>query len=168
MKDVIWFISALAGALIVCLAPPAIAGQKHEAGSIDVTYAKRNVQPIAQGHILLLAESTGNNKGGGFDGFGVSIREIADLDKGNGTNSGYVFFTRGDDMQVVKISGKVSTAMKDGHQNTTMSGNWEVVDATGTLAGNKGEGTYTGYFTAEDRYHIDWNGSSTGPQAPAK
>lgn len=41
----------------------------------------------------MLSEETGVNKGGGmFDGFSVSCREIADLDKGNGSNSGYCMF----------------------------------------------------------------------------
>jgi len=48
-----------------------------------------------------------------------------------------------------------------------LTGKWVVVSATGTLAGSKGEGTYAGYFTAEDKFHIDWKGSLEGPAAMA-
>jgi hypothetical protein len=34
--------------------------------------------------------------------------------------------------------------MKDGRPSTTMSGKWVMVSATGSFAGSKGEGTYTG------------------------
>ena len=49
-------------------------------------YAKRDFQPIAEGHNLMLGESTATNNGGSVDGFSVSVREIANLDKGNGSN----------------------------------------------------------------------------------
>jgi len=117
----------------------------------------------------MLDEATGTNEGGGrLDGFSVSCNEIADLDKGNGTNSGYCLFAKGSDGQAVKFNGNVATEMKDGHPNTAVTGNWVVVSATGSLAGSRGEGTYTGYFTAEDKYHIDWKGSLEGPAATAR
>jgi hypothetical protein len=49
--------------------------------------------------------------------------------------------------------------MKDDQPNTTMKGSYAVVSATGALAGSKGEGSYSGYFTAEDTFHVDWNGT---------
>jgi hypothetical protein len=51
---------------------------------------------------------------------------------------------------------------KDGKPNTTMKGSYEIVSATGSLAGTKGAGTYTGYFTAEDKFQVNWDGISSG------
>ena len=167
MKRHAVIISGLTGLALTVFAP-ALAGPKEESGSFDATYVKRDVQPIAEGHILMLDEATGVNKGGGrFDGFSVSCREIADLDKGNGSNSGYCLFAKGGDVQTVKIGGPVTTAMKDGHPHTTLTGKWVVVSATGALVGSKGEGTYSGYFTAEDKFHVDWKGHLEGPAAMA-
>ena len=168
MKSNVALISGLTALALIIPAPSAFAGQKQESGSFDGAYVKREVQPIAEGHILMLDEATGTNKGGGrLDGFSVSCREIADLDKGNGPHSGYCLFAEGSDEQTVKFNGKVATEMKDGHPNTRMAGNWVVVSAAGTLTGSHGEGTYSGYFTAEDKYHIDWKGRLEGPAAMA-
>ena len=168
MKRYASLISAVTALAIQALAPSAFAEKQQESGSFDVAYTTRNMQPISEGHILLLAESTGTNNGGAVDGFSVRVREMADLDSGNGTNNGYVFYARGDDLQVVRITGKVSTTMKEGHPNTTMAGTWEIVSGKGSLANKKGEGTFSGYFTAEDKYHIDWKGASEGAQSSAK
>jgi hypothetical protein len=40
-----------------------------------------------------------------------------------------------------------------------MKGKYVLVGGAGALAGIEGEGTYSGYFTAEDKFHIDWEGS---------
>ncbi len=56
---------------------------------------------------------------------------------------------------MVRFEGTVTTTMKDGKPNTTMNGTYAIVRATGALAGRAGEGTYAGYFTAEDKYRID-------------
>lgn len=159
MKGNVALMPGLIALALIIPAPSAFA-QKQESGSFDAAYVKRDVQTIADGQILMLDEATGTNEGGGrLDGFPVSVQEIAGLDKGTGSDSGYVLFAKGSDGQLVKFNGKVATEMKDGHPNTTLAGTWEVVSATGALAGSKGEGTYTGYFTAEDKYHIDWKGS---------
>jgi hypothetical protein len=42
-----------------------------------------------------------------------------------------------------------------------MRGSYAIDSATGALAGTKGEGSYSGYFTAEDKYRIDWEGTRT-------
>ena len=168
MKKHAVLIPGLAALVLAGLASSTHADKKQESGSFDAAYVKRDVQPIAEGHILMLAEATGVNKGGGkIDGFSVSARDIADIHKGNGPDSGYVFFSHGGDVQTVKINGKITTVMKDGQPQTTLAGTWEVVSATGALAGSKGKGTYAGYFTAEDKYHIDWKGWIDGPEAMA-
>ena len=138
-----------------------------DAGSIDAAYVKRDMQPIQEGHALLLTESNGTsaNPGGLVDGFSVSVREIGDLRQGNGPQQGYTIFIKGPDQEVVRFEGMVTTTMKDGKPNTTMKGTYAIVGGTGKLAGIEGGGTYTGYFTAEDKFRIDWEGTrSAGPR----
>ena len=155
-------------ALLGLASTSALADKIKESGSMDATYAKRDVQPIPdqEGHILLLSDAVATNKdtaGTGFlDGFSVNVRDFVDLTQGTGPQQGYVIYAKGSDQQVVKIDGMVTTTMKDGQPNTTFKGKWEVVNATGALAGTKGEGTYSGYFTAEDKFHVDWKGTRSG------
>jgi hypothetical protein len=159
----------IAGLTVLGFFIPVLAAEKQESGSFDNAFVKRDTQPIAEGHVLQLAEATGINKSGGrFDGYNVSCREIDDVDQGNGPQSGYCLFTKGNEEQTVKFGGKIATELKEGRPYTTFGGNWTVVKATGALAGSKGKGTYSGYFTAEDKYHTDWKGSFSGPAAVAK
>ena len=151
----------------------ALAGNMKDSGSIDATYAKRDVQPIADadGHVLMLTDAVGTSKNtagtGYLEGFSIDAREIMDLTQGNGPSQGYVTFSNGGDQQIVKINSTVTTVMKDGHPSTTMKGKWSIVKATGHLAGIQGDGTYAGYFTAEDKFHVDWEGWHSQPQASA-
>jgi len=147
----------------------AFAEKIKESGTMDATYAKRDRQPIPDqdGHMLMLSEAVATAKdasGTGFlDGFSASIREIADLNRGNGPSQGYVIYSKGQDQFLVKINGMVTTTMKDGQPNTTFKGSWVAVNGTGALAGTEGEGSYSGYFTAEDKFHVDWEGSRSQP-----
>ena len=140
----------------------AFADKVKDAGSIDGTYVKRDIQviPDQEGHMLLLTESTGtsSNSGGLVDGFSVTVREIADLRQGNGTQQGYVIYTKGSERQVVKIDGTVTTVMQDGQPKTTFKGNYTIAPSDGTL-GIEGQGTYSGYFKSENDYHVDWEGT---------
>jgi hypothetical protein len=133
---------------------------------MDNTYVKRDMQPIPdqEGHVLMLTESTGTtvNPGGPIDGFKVTVKEILDLRQSSGPKQGYVMNTKGSDQLVVQIDGDVTTSMKDGKPNTTFKGKYVFVSGTGALAGAEGEGTYSGYFTAEDKYHVDWEGTRSG------
>jgi hypothetical protein len=143
----------------------ALAESVKDTGGYDATYTKKDAQqiPDQEGHELVLNEATGTaaSPGGPLDGFSVIERGIADLSQGNGPQQGYVIFDKGSDRQIVRYEGRVTTTMKDGQPNTTMKGTYEVVNATGALAGTKGKGTYSGYFTAEGKYHIDWDGMRT-------
>jgi hypothetical protein len=134
-----------------------------DTGGYDATFSKRDMQPITDqdGHVLMLTEASGTatNPEGPLDGFSMIQRETADLRQGNGPHQGYVIFSKGPDQLIVKFEGNVTTTMKDDQPNTTMKGSYAVVSATGALAGSKGEGSYSGYFTAEDTFHVDWNGT---------
>jgi hypothetical protein len=140
----------------------------NDEGSFEATYVKREALPVPdqEGHVLLQAESSGtsSNPEGLIDGFATTAYEIADLRQGNGQQQGYVIFKKDADQQVVKFDGAVTTTMQDGQPKTTMKGKYVIVDGTGTLAGIEGEGTYTGYFTAEDKFHVDWEGSQSRPK----
>jgi hypothetical protein len=143
----------------------AVAEEIKDSGSFDASYTKRNTRPVPdqQGHMLLLTESSGTstNPGGAIDGFPTIVLELADLRQGNGPHQGYVIYRKGSDQEVVRFEGQVMTTMKDGHPNTKMKGKYEIVGGTGALSGIQGNGAYAGYFTAEDKYHVDWQGSRT-------
>jgi len=143
----------------------AVAEEIKDSGSFDASYTKRDTRPVPdqQGHMLLLTESSGKstNPGGVIDGFPTTVLELADLRQGNGPHQGYVIYQKGSDQEVVRFEGQVTTTMKDGHPNTKMKGKYEIVGGTGALSGIQGNGAYAGYFTAEDTYHVDWQGSRT-------
>ncbi len=151
----------------------ALAGNMKDSGSVDATYAKRDVQPIPDqdGHVLTLTDAVGTSKNTAgtayLDGFSFDAREIMDLKQGNGRSQGYAIFSNGADQQIVKIDSVVSTIMKDGQPSTTMKGKWWIEKATGHLDGIRGDGTFTGYFTAKDKFHVDWEGRHTQAQASA-
>ena len=166
MDKFIRSIAILAAVAVLGFAPThALADNIKESGSMDATYTKRDVQPIPdqEGHILMLSDAAATNKntsGTGFlDGFSANIREIADLSRGTGPSQGYVIYSKGPDQLVVKINAMVTTTMKDGQPNTTFKGSFSAVDGKGALAGTEGKGTYSGYFTAEDKFNVDWEGT---------
>ena len=166
MRKLVHMLVVLSALAVIGLAPSnALAENVKDTGGYDATYTKRGIQPIPDqdGHVLMLSEATGTaaNPGGPLDGFSVSDRGTADLRKGNGPQQGYVIFSKDSDQLIVRFEGNVLTTMKDGKPNTTMKGSYAVVSASGALAGTRGEGSYSGYFTAEDKYHIDWNGTRT-------
>ena len=157
-------------ALLGLASTSALAGKVKESGSFDASYVKHDVQPIPDqdGHMLTLSDAQGvckNTSGTGYlDGFSVNIRDFADLTQCTGPQQGYVIYAKGSDQQVVRIDGMVTTTMKDGQPNTTFKGKWAVVNAKGAFAGTEGAGTYSGYFTAEDKYHVDWEGTRSEPK----
>jgi hypothetical protein len=166
MHKFIGSIALIAALAAIGLSPAvAFAGEVKDSGSFDGTYSKRDMQPIPDqdGHALMLTESSGTavSPGGLVNGFSVITRELADLRQGNGPQQGYSIFSKGPDQQVVKFEGMVTTTLKDGKPNTTMKGTYAIVSGTGALAGVSGEGTYTGYFTAEDKFRVDWEGTRT-------
>ena len=139
-----------------------------DSGSVDMAYVKRCGQPIPDqdDHMFVFneGEGTSTNKGGLVDGFSVRFREITDLRQGTGAQQGYVIYSKGSDQRVDRIDGIVTTILKDGQPKTTFEGKWVIINGTGALAGIEGEGTYAGYFTAEDRFHVDWEGSRSQPK----
>jgi len=141
----------------------ALADKVKDSGSMDATFTKRDLQPIPDqdGHALIFSEASGTsaNPGGLLDGFQVTVRDFVDVSNGSGPQKGYVIYTKDADQQVVKIDGMVATTMKDGQPSVTFKGDWEIVGGQGALAGLEGEGTYSGYFTAENAFHVDWEGT---------
>jgi hypothetical protein len=126
-------------ALIAVLAvssTQALADMVKDSGSIDAAYVKRDAQSISEGQMLVLSESSGTsaNPGGLVDGFAVSIKEVVDLRQGNGSQQGYVIYTKGSERQIVKIDGAVTTVMQDGQPKTTFKGNYTIPPAMGPWA----------------------------------
>jgi hypothetical protein len=164
-------LSALCAIVMLGLVPTqALAGSTK--GSIEAQIVKRDVQPIPdqEGHVLMLGEDQGTsaNAGGPLDGFSVSLRQTLDLRQDSGPQRGYMIYSKGPDMMVVSIDGAITTTMKDGQPNVSFKGDWAVVGAKGALDGSSGAGTYSGYFTAQDKYHVDWTGNiDAGKEAKA-
>jgi hypothetical protein len=153
----------LTAAAMLGIAPAVVLAESvKDSGSMEGEVVKRDVQPIPdqEGHVLILGESNGtaSNPAGAVDGYSFSIREALDLRQGSGSQRGYVIFSKGSDQRVVGIEGAVTTTMKDGQPNTTVKGKWTIVGGKGSLAGQKGEGSYSGYFTSPDKFHVDWGG----------
>ncbi len=136
------------------------------AGQFKQAYVKQEVLPVphSQNHIIMLTQANGVNtdinKNGFMPGAKVVIQEIADLNQGNGPHSGYVTQTmENGDVVVVKIQGNVSTVMSaEGLPNTSVKGDWVFDHGSGKYNGISGSGTYTGYFTSEKEFTVDWNG----------
>lgn len=152
-----------AGAVLALMVSGVSAADMKDSGSIEASYVKRDIHPIDQDrHVLILSDSKGTSKnpGGNVDGFAVSISDFVDLTQGSGPQHGYVIYSNGADQQIVKIDGAVTTEIKDGRPDTKFKGSWVVVKGAGRLEGAKGEGTYSGYFTAEDKFHVDWEGQT--------
>jgi hypothetical protein len=142
-----------------------IAGSTKIAGQFKQKYTKQEVLPVpqAEGHMLMLTETQGSNTNRGqndyMDSAQVVLREIVDLEQGNGSHSGYVIETSSNGDEVIaKFSGQVTTVMVEGQPNTTMKGSWSKIRGTGKYEGIKGSGTYDGHFISENEYVIDWNG----------
>lgn len=158
----IWAKRPLAAcAVLALMASAGSATEMKDSGSFDAAYVKRDVHPIDQeGHVLILSDSKGTSKNlnGYLDGFATTISDLVDLTQGNGSQQGYVVYSNGTDQEIVKINGTVTTKMKDGHPDTSFTGTWVIVKVTGRLDGARGEGTYSGYFIAEDKFHVDWQG----------
>ena len=130
-------IPLLAAMAIIGLTPSgALAGDVKDSGSIDAAYVKRDAQPISEGHMLVLSESSGTsaNPGGLVDGFAVSIKDVVDLRQGNGPQQGYVIYTNGSHRQVVKIDGMVTTVMQEGQPKTTFKGKYTIAPSDGPWA----------------------------------
>jgi hypothetical protein len=142
-----------------------------DSGSVDMAYVKQCGQPIPDqdDHMFVFheGEGTSTNKGGLVDGFSVRLREITDLRQGTGAQQGYVIYSKGSDQRVDRIDGMVTTILKDGQPKITFEGKWVIINGTGALAGIEAEGTYAGYFTADDRFHVDWEGSRSQPKGAA-
>jgi hypothetical protein len=75
-----------------------------------------------------------------------------------------VTYSKGSDQRVDRIDGVVTTTLQDGQAKTTFEGRWVMINGAGVLAGIEAEGTYVGYFTAEDRFRVDWEGWRSQPR----
>jgi hypothetical protein len=162
------FSSLIALAAAGLISTNASADKLKDSGSVEMTYVKHCGQPIPDqdDHTFVFheGEGTSTNKGGLVDGFAVRVWDITDSRQGRGTQHGYVIYSKGSDQRVDRIDGIVITIPKDGQPKTTFKGKWVTINGTGALEGIKGKGTYAGYFTADDRFHVDWEGSRSQPK----
>jgi len=142
------------------------AGDHPVAGDWNVAYTTQNVIPVDEkGHMLVQAIAEGSNKStlnnNHLDGWTLVNKEMADLTQGNGPHNGYIDYTNGSDTVHAAWSGKVTTVMsQEGTPQTSFAGEWQYTGGTGPYANIKGSGTYSGHFTSQTEYVVDWKGFS--------
>lgn len=163
-----FFTSIIAGAVAAFVAlgaDAAFAGAVKVSGSFENTIVSKHAMPAGDrdGHVMLFTEAQGRNTDtsntGFLDGASASVREFADLVQGNGKNEGYVVVRKGEDATFADIKGTVMTTTNDdGTPNIRFKGTWRYIGGTGRYDGIEGEGTYSGYYTSETTYHVDWEG----------
>ena len=159
---VFWAFSLIAS-LIVTMAH---AGTIEMSGKATMTYIKKEVVPIGdtEGHILMLAVSSGLNSNTGnsdfMEGATATTRSTADLTKGNGPQSGYFTLSKDENETVAKYNGTIKTVLSpDKKPMTSFSGKWKYVKCAGIYEGCTGEGTYQGHFISENDYIVHYKGT---------
>lgn len=134
-------------------------------GTFNMTYTQFHPVPVGdtEGHVLISNHATGTNRSTGRDRYmdraDVANTETADLTQGNGPHQGYVIFSSGGERTVNKWQGKITTVLgADKQRVTTFQGTWTKLSGTGSYAGVKGQGTYSGRMTGQNTYLVEWKG----------
>jgi hypothetical protein len=149
--------------VVAVLAPPAQA-QEDYAGTFKATFAKREALPIgdAEGHVLILADAQAINRSTGkvafFDDGRIEVKDVIDITNGNGTQSGYIIFSKNGERTVSKLSGKVVTVMApDGKTPmTTVEGTFEQVFGTNLYGTVKPSGEYKTRVLSPTEFETEW------------
>lgn len=135
-------------------------------GKMTATYTKMDSTVVGDvpGHTMILGTSEGTNTNTGenafMDGAQITNLSFSDLVQGNGTNQGYVIFTKDGDVTYAKWQGKVTTTKTDeGEPDTSLEGTFDYTKGTGQFENIKGKGSYTGKFTSKTEYTVEWQGS---------
>jgi len=115
------------------------------------------------GHSMSLRKAEGVNNSSGQSAFMNEAKMINisfdDLVMGNGPHEGYNTMEKNGDTGVSRWSGKIKTVMQDDSPVTTFEGTFKFVYGTGAFKNlTGGGGTYTGHFTSETSYEVDWEG----------
>lgn len=132
-------------------------------GKLTATYTGQDSIVVGDvaGHVLSLTVSEGKNANTGenmfMDGADVANMSYADFIQGNGVHQGYVKFTKDGDEIYAKWKGSVTTAaVAEGDPVTSFEGTFTYIKGSGKFKNIKGKGTYTGKFTSETEYTVDW------------
>jgi hypothetical protein len=148
------------------IATMANAGSNEMSGKATMTYSKKEVVPIGdtEGHILMLAVSSGLNSNTGnsdfMEGATATTRSTADLTKGNGPQAGYFTLSKDGNETVAKYEGIIKTVLSpEKKPMTSFSGKWKYVKCAGIYEGCTGEGTYQGHFISENDYVVEYKGT---------
>lgn len=129
----------------------ALAERSEVSGDISSTVTKRTVamSPHNTGQSFSITESTGSlkqNSGSNrvLDGAQVTSVGTADVTKGNGVSTSWGAYTQPGGIAYLRASSEIKTTSgNDGKPLTTVSGKYEVVGGTGSLASLKGAGEFT-------------------------
>lgn len=160
--------SLVAGACLFVLlfSDMALAQQKIEVGgkmACTITDEKQFNVGDAEGHTLMLHQSTGENKSTGagayMDSASVVNDAIGDLVKGNGPQFGYIMFAKGPDTTYAKWEHETTTIISpEGKPLTKFKGTFHFTAGTGQYKGIDGGGGFTGEFTSATAYAVTWQG----------
>jgi hypothetical protein len=115
-------------------------------------------------HELILLKTSCDGHASGqsakFDGGQMTMVEIDDLIKGNGTIRGYDFIKYKDGSTQADIYiGEQITIVANGKPEWSALGTWEQTRGTGSQANAQFRGTWEAKSTSETEFGIDWEGS---------
>ena len=167
MHTVMRSIALIAAMAMIGLSPAgALADMVKDSGSLDATFVKREMQPIPDqdGHVLDPDRSCRNQHQSQADCLTdsqVSVRELVDLRQGNGPQQGYVIYSKGADQAGRQDRRHGDDDHEGWPAEHDLQGQLGYRRGAGALTGVEGSGTYTGYFTAADKFHVDWEGTRT-------
>jgi hypothetical protein len=117
----------------------------------------------AEGHMVYLQVSEGTNENTGENEFlpGAEIHTVgvADLTEGNGSHQGYIRLTGENGTVLAKWRGEIKTTMgEEGTPSVTFEGRFLYISGTGEFENIKGQGSYTGSYTSDTTYVVNWTG----------
>lgn len=155
-----------ASALVAGLVAMSPAPQRLSVSGVSVLkYSRQQAAPAGDpaGPVLLLNEARGSNRNTGTTEYmanaDVTLREIADLTRGNGPHQGYITMAKGADTTISQWHGKVSTTMGSDQQPVTrFEGTWSTLQGAGRYAGATGHGTYRGKMLSPTEYAVEFSG----------
>jgi hypothetical protein len=111
--------------------------------------------------ILLKTSCDGHASGqsASFDGGQMTMVEMDDLIKGNGTLRGYDYikYKNGGTQADIYVGQQIAT-IANGKQDWTAIGTWEQTRGTESLANAQFRGTWKAKSTSETEFVIDWEG----------
>ncbi|MGH1592270.1 hypothetical protein ACRBEV_32630 (plasmid) [Methylobacterium phyllosphaerae] len=154
-------LSLTIAASVVLTGAPTFAADVSHSGEWTAEFTKRETRPLdGPDHILVAGVAAGTNRSTGSETFGdgaqVLIADTAELNQGNGPQSGFFTLVDGKGSLTSAYTGRVNTKMVDGQPRTTSEGTWHHVSGTGAYANVKENGRYSFTMTSPTAMRGEW------------